>query len=162
MREHSHNDSAIQRREERRNVNTDDKLALIHKHLDAEGAGDVETACSVYAEGIEHDVVGFPGAPCFGIDAAKAFYEHLTANIRTTGEKPLHQYETSDGTVILEAEMSADVIGELLGIPGKGRNITFRILHLFGFDDSSITREQVWLDTGSIVAQLTAPERGTP
>lgn len=143
-------------------MNTDDKLALIHKHLDAEGAGDVETACSVYADDIEHDTVGFPGAPCIGIDAAKAFYEHLTANIRTTGEKPLHQYETSDGTVILEAQMSADVIGELLGIPGKGRNITFRILHIFGFDDSSITREQVWLDTGSIVAQLTAPEPSTP
>jgi hypothetical protein len=143
-------------------VNTDEKLTLIHKHLDAEGAGDVETACSVYAVEIEHDVVGFPGAPCFGIDAARAFYEHLTANIRTTGEKPLHQYEASDGTVILEAEMAADVIGEFLGIAGNGRNITFRILHVFEFDDSSITREQVWLDTGSIVAQLTAPEGNTP
>lgn len=137
---------------------TDEKLALIHKHLDAEGAGDVEGACSVYADGIEHDAVGFPGAPCFGIDAAKAFYEHLTANIRTTGEKSLHQYETTEGSVILEAEMSADVIGEFLAIPGNGRNITFRILHVFDFDDTSITREQVWLDTGSIVAQLTNPE----
>ena len=105
-------------------MNTDDKLALIHKHLDAEGAGDVETACSVYADDIEHDTVGFPGAPCFGIDAAKAFYEHLTANIRTTGEKPLHQYETSDGTVILEAQMSADVIGELLDAAYRGRQLT--------------------------------------
>ncbi len=137
----------------------DEKLALIHTHLDAEGAGDIETACSVYAEDIEHDAVGFPGSPCFGIDAAKAFYGHLTANIRTTGEKPLRQLETGDGSVILEAEMSADVIGEFLGIAGNGRNITFRILHVFDFDDALITREQVWLDTGSIVAQLTAPDR---
>ncbi len=136
----------------------DEKLALIHTHLDAEGAGDIETACSVYAEDIEHDAVGFPGSPCFGIDAAKAFYGHLTANIRTTGEKPLRQLETGDGSVILEAEMSADVIGEFLGIAGNGRNITFRILHVFDFDDALITREQVWLDTGAIVAQLTAPE----
>ena len=57
--------------------------------------------------------------------------------------------------------MSADVIGEFMGIPGNGRSITFRILHVFEFDDSAITREQVWLDTGAIVAQLTAPE-GTP
>jgi steroid delta-isomerase-like uncharacterized protein len=139
-------------------VQTSEKLALIHKHLDAEGAGDVETACSVYADDVEHDAVGFPGAPCFGVDAARAFYEHLTANIRTTGEKPLRQYEASDGAVILEAEMSADVIGEFMGIPGNGRNITFRILHVFAFDDSLITREQVWLDTGAIVAQLTAAE----
>jgi steroid delta-isomerase-like uncharacterized protein len=139
-------------------VQTSEKLALIHKHLDAEGAGDVETACSVYAEEIEHDAVGFPGAPCFGVDAARAFYEHLTANIRTTGEKPLRQYDVSDGAVILEAEMSADVIGEFMGIPGNGRNITFRVLHVFEFNDATITREQVWLDTGAIVAQLTSPE----
>ncbi len=142
-------------------MNNDEKLALIHKHLDAEGAGDIETACSVYAEDIEHDAVGFPGAPCFGIDAAKAFYGHLTANIRTTGEKPLHQYETAEGAVVLEAEMSADVIGEFMGIEGNGRNITFRILHVFEFDDSLINREQVWLDTGAIVAQLTSPNGST-
>lgn len=137
-------------------VNTEEKLALIHTHLDAEGAGDVAKACSVYAEDVEHDVVGFPGTPCFGIEAAKGFYEFLTANIRTTGEKPLHQYVTDEGAVVMEAEMSADVIGEFLGIPGNGRNITFRILHVFEFGDSLITREQVWLDTGAIVAQLTA------
>jgi steroid delta-isomerase-like uncharacterized protein len=137
-------------------LTTDEKLALIHKHLDAEGAGDVEAACSVYAEDVEHDVVGFPGAPCFGVEAAKGFYQFLTANVRTTGEKPLHQFVTDTGAIVLEAEMSADVIGEFLGIPGRGRNITFRILHVFEFDDSLINREQVWLDSGSIVAQLTA------
>jgi len=137
-------------------LSTDEKLALIHTHLDAEGDGDVETACSVYADGIEHDVVGFPGAPCFGIEAAKEFYAYLTANLRTTGEKTLHQFQTAEGAVVLEAEMSADVIGEFMGLPGNNRSITFRILHVFEFDDSLITREQVWLDSGSIVAQLSA------
>ena len=33
-------------------MKTDEKMALIHTHLDAEGAGDVETACSVYADDI--------------------------------------------------------------------------------------------------------------
>ena len=137
-------------------MNTDEKFALIQKHLDAEGAGDVEGACAVYAEGVEHDVVGFPGSPAFGVEAAKGFYSYLTANVRTTGEKPLHKYVTDTGSVVMEAQMSADVIGEFMGIPGQGRNITFRILHVFEFDDSLITREQVWLDTGSIIAQLTA------
>lgn len=138
-------------------MNKSEKLALVQKHLDAEGAGDVETACSVYAEDIEHDVVGFPGSPSVGIEAAKAFYEHLTANIRTTGEKLLHEFETVEGALVLEAEMSADVIGEFMGLPGNDRNITFRILHVFEFDDTLIRREQVWLDTGSIVGQLSAP-----
>ncbi len=160
MREHLR-DSTTTQQGETPIVNTDQKLALIHTHLEAEGAGDVETACSVYAENIEHDAVGFPGAPSVGIDAARSFYEHLTANVRTTGEKTLRQYDAGDGALLLEAEMSADVIGEFMGIAGNGRNITFRILHVFEFDDSSITREQVWLDTGSIVGQLSAPEGST-
>ena len=36
-------------------LTTDEKLMVIHRHLDAESAGDIETACSVYAEDIEHD-----------------------------------------------------------------------------------------------------------
>lgn len=138
-------------------MNTDEKLALIERHLKAEGAGDVDGACSVYTDDIVHDAVGFPGAPLTGIEAARDFYTHLTANARTTGEEPLHQFVAEDGSIVLEARMTADVIGELLGIPGNGRSITFRILHVFEFRDDLISREQVWLDTGSIVAQLTAP-----
>lgn len=52
--------------------------------------------------------------------------------------------------------MTGSVIGEMLGIPGHGRSVTFRILHVFDFRDGLISREQVWIDSGSIVAQLTA------
>ena len=141
-------------------MNTEEKLALIERHLKAEGAGDIDGACAVYADDVEHDAVGFPGAPVFGIEGARAFYTHLTANIRTTGEEPLHQFVTESGSIVSEANMTADVIGEFLGIPGNGRSITFRILHVFDFDDELITREQVWLDTGAIVAQLSAPAAG--
>jgi predicted ester cyclase len=52
--------------------------------------------------------------------------------------------------------MTGTVIGELVGLPGNGRRITFKIFHVFEFRDGRISREQVWLDTGSVVAQLTA------
>ena len=58
--------------------------------------------------------------------------------------------------MFLEQSMTGTVIGEMLGIPGNGRRVTFRIFHVFEFDDGLISREQVWLDTGAIVAQLTA------
>jgi predicted ester cyclase len=45
----------------------------------------------------------------------------------------------------------------MLGIPGNGRRVTFGILHVFGFRDALICREQVWIDSGAIVAQLSAP-----
>lgn len=58
--------------------------------------------------------------------------------------------------MILEQNMTGAVIGELLGIPGNGRRVTFRILHVFSFRDGLVSREQVWIDSGAIVAQLTA------
>jgi predicted ester cyclase len=57
--------------------------------------------------------------------------------------------------MVLEQTMTGTVIGEMLGVPGNGRRVTFGILHVFGFRQGLISREQVWIDSGSIVAQLT-------
>lgn len=65
----------------------------------------------------------------------------------------LHRYFAADA-MILEQQMTGTVIGELLGLPGHGRRITFRILHVFEFRDGLISRENVWLDSAAIVAQL--------
>lgn len=133
----------------------DEMVALVERHLKAEGAGDIEGAVAVYTEDVVHDVVGFPGSPCTGKEAARGFYGYLTANFRTEEEEPLHRY-FSDDSMVLEQTMTGTVIGEMLGIPGGGRRITFRILHVFDFADGLVSREQVWLDTGAIVAQLSA------
>jgi len=130
-------------------------IALVERHLKAEGAGDVEAAVSVHTDDIEHDAVGFPGSPRTGKDAAREFYGFLTANFRTEEELPLHRYLLDD-SMILEQSMTGTVIGEMLGIPGNGRRITFRILHVFDFRDGLVAREQVWIDSAAVVAQLTA------
>ena len=127
--------------------------ALVERHLKAEGAGDVEGAIAVYTDDIEHDSVGFPGGPLHGKAAAKAFYEDLTVNFRTEGERPTHEYATDDA-LVLEQEMTGTVIGQMFGMPGNNRRITFRILHVFEFRDGLISRENVWLDTGAIIGQL--------
>jgi len=56
--------------------------------------------------------------------------------------------------MILEQKMTGAVIGSLLGLPGHGRRVSFRILHVFDFRDGLISRENVWLDSAAIVAQL--------
>jgi steroid delta-isomerase-like uncharacterized protein len=137
-------------------VNQDDMIAIVERHLKAEGAGDVDGAVAVYTDDIVHDEVGFPDSPRSGKEAARDFYRYLTANFRTETEEPLHRFFDGD-TMILEQNMTGTVIGDMLGIPGNGRRITFRILHVFDFRDGLISREQVWLDSGSVVAQLTAP-----
>jgi predicted ester cyclase len=46
-------------------------------------------------------------------------------------------------------------MGNPLGFPGRNRPLEFRILHLFEFaDDGAIRRENVWMDTAAIAAQL--------
>jgi steroid delta-isomerase-like uncharacterized protein len=126
---------------------------LVSRHLRAEGQGDIDGAVAVYTDDIEHDVVGFPDSPSHGKGGARDFYEYLTANFRTEGEEVLHRYVTDDA-MILEQLMTGTVVGEMLGLPGHGRRIRFRILHVFEFRDGLISRENIWLDSAAIVDQL--------
>ena len=127
--------------------------ALVERHLKAEGAGDVEGAVAVYAEDIEHDVVGWPGGPVHGKDAARGFYRQLTASFRTEQEQPTHRYFAEDA-VILDQMMTGTVTGMFLGLPGNNRRITFRILHVFEFRNGLISRENVWIDGAAVQQQL--------
>jgi steroid delta-isomerase-like uncharacterized protein len=126
---------------------------LVSRHIRAEGAGDVDGAVAVYTDDVEHDVVGFPGSPHHGRDGARRFYEELTANFCTEGEEVLHRYFTDDA-MVLEQIMTGTVIGSMLGLPGHGRRISFRMLHVFEFRDGLISRENVWLDSAAIADQL--------
>jgi predicted ester cyclase len=68
---------------------------------------------------------------------------------------PRHRNFAGDA-MVLEQTMTGTAGGEFPGLPGNNRRITFRILHVFDFRDGLISREQVWLDTGAIVAQLSS------
>jgi steroid delta-isomerase-like uncharacterized protein len=127
--------------------------ALVEQHLKAEDAGDVDAAVAVYTDDVEHDVVGWPGGPLHGKDAAREFYRELTANFRIEQHRPTHQYLAADA-VILDLQVTGTVTGTLLGLPGNGRRITFRLLHVFEFKDGLISRENAWLDGAAIQQQL--------
>jgi len=129
---------------------------LVSRHIRAEGAGDVDTAISVYTDDVEHDVVGSPTGPLHGTAAAQGFYEFLTSNITTQEMVPTHSYYGDDFCVI-EHDWTGAVQGEFMGIPGNGRQISFRLLHIWEFREGKISRENVWLDGGAIVAQLSSP-----
>lgn len=133
---------------------------LIEEHLAAEQAGDTAASVAMYTEDVEHDVVGFPTGPLQGKSAARGFYEFLTKNIATETMVPVQSYYAEDAC-IMEHVWTGTVPGEFLGVPGNGRRITFRMLHVWDFRDGLMSRENVWLDGASIVAQLTAPDLAT-
>jgi steroid delta-isomerase-like uncharacterized protein len=128
---------------------------LIEIHLAAEKAADTARAVSVYTDDVEHDVVGFPDGPVHGKGAAQGFYEDLTQAIHTEEMQPTHSYYGEDFCVI-EHMWTGTVPGNFLGVPGHGRRISHRLLHVWEFRDGRISRENVWIDSGSAIAQLTA------
>ena len=134
-------------------MNTERMTALVEQHLKAEVAGDVDGAAAVYTDDVEHDVVGWPGGPLHGKDVAREFYRELMANLHIEQRRPTHQYLAADA-VILDLELTGTVTGMLLGLPGNGRRITFRLLHVFEFKDGLISRENAWLDGAAIQQQL--------
>jgi steroid delta-isomerase-like uncharacterized protein len=128
-------------------------IAMLERHLTA--GDDVEGAMAIYTDDVVHDAVGFPGSPRTGKGAARDFYRVLIANFRREDGEPLNRFFDGD-TMILEEDVTGTVIGEIVGIPGNGRRVTFRILHVVSFREGLISREQIWIDSGAIVAQLTA------
>jgi steroid delta-isomerase-like uncharacterized protein len=127
---------------------------LIEAHLAAEKSGDAAAAVAMYTEDVEHDVVGFPGGPAHGPAAARRFYDQLVQDTETEDMSPKHRYYGDDFCVI-EHEWRGTVPGSLLGVPGDGKRISFRMLHIWEFRDGRISRENVWIDGGAVIAQLT-------
>jgi len=134
---------------------------LIDQHLEAEAAGDTAGCLAMYTEDVEHDVVGSPYGPLQGPDAAQGFYDYLTANIKTEEMEPTRRYY-GDDFAVLEHTWKGTVPGDFLGIPGRGRRISFRMLHVWEFRDGKISRENAWLDGAAIAAQLSAEAHADP
>lgn len=133
---------------------------LIEAHLAAEMAGDTAGCVAMYTDDVEHDVVGTPHGPLQGKAGAQGFYDQLVRDIRTEAMLPTRRYYGEDFCVI-EHEWQGSVPGTFLGVPGHGRRIAFRLLHVWEFKDGLISRENVWLDGGAVVQQLTAPAAAT-
>jgi steroid delta-isomerase-like uncharacterized protein len=133
---------------------------LIEAHLKAEMAGDSAGSIAMYTEDVEHDVVGTPHGPLHGKDAAQGFYDQLINDISTEEMIPTRRYYGEDFCVI-EHIWNGTVPGTFLSVAGNGRRISFRLLHIWEFREGLISRENVWMDGGSIVAQLTSDEEST-
>lgn len=133
---------------------------LIEQHIAAEMAGDTARAVSVYTADVEHDVIGSSTGPVHGPAAAQGFYDQLTADLDTEQMVPKRE-QYGDDFCVVEHEATCVVKGVFMGIPGNGRRVTFRMLHVWDFKDDAISREQVWLDGASITAQLTTGDAAT-
>ena len=126
--------------------------AIVDDHFAAEIDGDLDRLLATFSADVEHDVVGNPSASR-GKGEVADFYRGLLADLRLQEIRSVRRYY-GDGFVVDEAEVTAQAIGTPFGIPGNGRTVRFRLLHVFDIADGVITRENAWLDVPSVLAQL--------
>lgn len=128
--------------------------ARIAEHFDFEARDDVDGVLATLAKDVEHDIVGWPTGPAMGRDAARPFYEALFADLSDGKVESLKRYYGQD-FVVDESLWQGKATGRPFGVDGKGRPLSFRLLHIFEFSGSGeIRRENVWIDLAAILQQL--------
>jgi predicted ester cyclase len=128
--------------------------AKIDEHFRFEAQDDVEGVVATLAPDAVHDIVGWPSGPTLGRDNARAFYHTLFADLadgNITCAKRLY----GDRFLVDESVWTGTAPGRPFGLDGRGRPLSFRLLHVIEFtDDGQIQRENVWIDLASIIQQL--------
>jgi steroid delta-isomerase-like uncharacterized protein len=136
-------------------VTPDEMDKLYDAHAAAEAGGDVDGVMDTLADEVEHDVVGDPRGVLHDRGAIAARYRELFASIDEDRFENLHRYYGED-FLVDDSLWTGRVTGTFLGIPGGGRRVQFRILHVCEFRDGKMSRENVWLDVSAIMQQLAA------
>ena len=126
----------------------------IDEHFGFEARDDVEGVLATLAPDVEHDIVGWPGGPTRGREAARGFYDALFADL-SDGAVTCVKRLYGDRFLVDESVWSGKATGRPFGLDGNGRPLRFRLLHVVEFTDGGeIGRENVWIDLAAVLRQL--------
>lgn len=124
------------------------------EHFGFEAHDDVDGVLATLAPDCEHDIVGSPTGPTHGRDGARGFYENLFADLSDSKFETVRRLY-GDRFLVDESIWSGRAPGRPFGLEGRGRALSFRLLHVVEFSDSGwIQRENVWIDLAAILQQL--------
>ena len=128
--------------------------AKLDEHFGFEARDDVEGVLSTLTDDVEHDIVGWPLGPSRGPAQARAFYESLFADLQEGTVRSVRRLY-GERFLVDESVWSGTAVGNPFGFEGRGRPLTFRLLHVLEFaEDGRISRENVWVDSAAIAQQL--------
>ena len=126
----------------------------LDEHFGYEARDDVAGVISTLHPDVEHDIVGWPAGPSRGRDGARKFYEATFADLANGEVRSLRRLY-GDNFMVDDSIWTGIAAGRPFGLEGRGRPLEFRLLHVLEFsDDGAISRENVWIDLGSIQRQL--------
>jgi predicted ester cyclase len=124
------------------------------EHFGFEQRDDIDGVLATLAPDVEHDVVGWPAGPSHGRTATRPFYETLFADLSDGRIECLRRLYGPD-FLVDESLWHGRAPGRPFGIEGRGRSLSFRLLHVLEFTaDGAIRRENVWVDLAAVIAQL--------
>ena len=127
---------------------------MMDEHFEFEANDDVEGVLATLADDATHDIVGWPSGPTHGRQAARPFYETMFADL-SEGTVSSTRRLYGEGFLIDESIWRGKAPGRPFGVDGKGRPLTFRLLHVVEFTEAGrIQGEQVWVDLAAIIQQL--------
>ena len=126
----------------------------IDEHFGYEARDDIDGVLATLAPDAVHDIVGWPLGPTHGREAARKFYETLFADLAEGRVTPTRRLYGND-FLVDESFWEGTAPGRPFGLEGKGRPLSFRLLHVVEFGgEGQIQKEQVWVDMAAIVQQL--------
>jgi len=126
----------------------------IDEHFTHEATDNVEGVLATLDDKVEHDIVGWPTGPTRGRENARPFYETLFNDLTDSRVNRIRRLY-GDGFLIDESLWEGRAPGRVFGLEGRGRPLSFRLLHVLEFTaDADIRREQVWVDLAAIIQQL--------
>jgi len=127
---------------------------LVNEHFTYEARDDVDGVLASLADDVEHDIVPSPFGPTRDRAQIRAFYEGLFANAQGSRVTPLRRLH-GEGFAVDEVVWHGRIVdGAPFGCPGRGGEVSFRLLHVFEFDGGRIRRENAWIDVAAIQRQL--------
>lgn len=128
--------------------------AKLDEHFGFEVRDDIEGVLATLTDDVEHDIVGWPLGPSHGPAQARAFYESLFADLQDGTVRSVRRLY-GEQFLVDESIWSGTAVGNPFGFEGRGRPLTFRLLHVLEFaEDGRIARENVWIDSAAIAQQL--------
>lgn len=128
--------------------------AKMDEHFAFEAGDNIDGVLATLTENVEHDIVGWPFGPQHGRDNAKAFYLTLFADLADGAVKSTRRLY-GQNFMVDDSMWSGTAPGRPFGLEGKGRPLSFRLLHVLEFTDAGdIARENVWIDLAAIQQEL--------
>ena len=135
-------------------VNREEMDRAVDDHFRYEANDDVEGVLASLALGVEHEVIPSPFGTHGDTAKIRAYYELLFASIEGEGTTPVRRLYGDDFLVDETIWHGFVKDGRPFLCAGRSGQVSFRILHVFRFEDGKISAEQAWLDLAAIQSQL--------